>query len=104
MCSYINRYAIVTGGCLGVNVKNSSSTFSFDTWKERWSELPSFNSERHGHSSCALGDYVYIFAGQQDFRLPDCISSFERLRLDVDEEYKQWEFFMVPEVRALGYN
>ena len=49
-----------------------------------------------------MGGFVYIFAGQQDFRLPDCISSFERLRLD--EESKHWEHFMIPQVRALGYN
>ena len=85
MCNFLNRCAIVTGGLLDGNEQSSNSTFRFDLWMNQWTELPLFNSERHGHTSCALGDSVYIFGGKQDPNIPesDYDSTFERLRLGI---------------------
>ena len=56
---YMNACVYLTGG------KGASSCLvsQFNLADRSWTQAPSLNQGRHGHSSCTLCDTLYVFGG-----------------------------------------
>ena len=60
-CSLQERYVIVSGG--EDDYVKVSSVERYDLKKDIWEEIASLNEARGSHSSCSIGDTVYVFGG-----------------------------------------
>jgi len=62
---------------------------AFDTVTNSWQMPPQqMNQPRHSHSSCALGDRVYVFGGSDGHAKLDSVESF-------DVKQNEWSLFSV---------
>ena len=76
---YEEQLAILTGGC----GKGSQAVSFFDLKGNRWSEKPELNDGRMNHSSCCLGNRVYVFGGQKQ-KKRQIVSSIESHEIGSD--------------------
>ena len=60
------RFIYVTGG-MSANKRRNIATYCYDTASDRWYKgnkfTPGLRQQRSGHSSCTLGEKIYVFAG-----------------------------------------
>ena len=70
LASYHDKYLFVTGGMGLVSVEY------YDISMDKWEQGPDLNIPRQSHSSCALGDKLYVCCGS-DYAEP--LRSIERL-------------------------
>ena len=62
LCYAHNKHIYMLGG--QISMKNITSCARFDLKGNRaWQEMPSLNQARSRHSSCTLGDCIYIIGG-----------------------------------------
>ena len=84
---------LVTGGSI-----RSRSVERYDTWTNRWEELPDLLQGRDRHASCCAGDSLYVFCGVQVVD-DTSLSSIEQLRdLTTLVEGKAWRLILLPEL------
>ena len=65
LANFHNKIAVCTGG-LNCELQFESKTYFLEVDKEKWKKqdiLPSLNIARYNHSSCVVGDTVYVIAG-----------------------------------------
>ena len=82
-CSYLSRYMLVTGGSI-----RAQSVEKFDTWMNKWQEMPSLIQGRDRHASCCVKDSIYVFCGVQvsDY---SSLASIEELNLRQLETFQK---------------
>ena len=66
LTNYANRYVFVIGGQNLKNFETDSSTEFYSCKDNKWRRAPALNQPRIFHSTCALGDMLYTFAGRVD--------------------------------------
>lgn len=78
-----DRYFYLIGGQAGTKLK---SVLRFDLKFNQWQEMSQLKFARQGHSSCYLGDYIYVCCGEGESGL---LNSVERLRILQDHPSNQ---------------
>ena len=61
LCSFQDRYIFVSGG------EFQDSVERYDCASDSWSLMPALNGNRHKHSSCALGNVIYVICGASGY-------------------------------------
>ena len=96
-CSYLSRYMIVTGGSIRIQ-NGPGSVEKFDTWMNKWHELPSLIQGRDRHSSCCVKDSIYVFCGVQ-VSDDSSLSSIEELNLAANGAFmSSWRLIELPDL------
>ena len=83
--TYFAGNIILTGGEEGDPV-----TQIYDVKENSWSDGPDMNVERAGHCQCKVGDYLYVFGGQNEDGL---VGSMEKLNItaQLGGQQQQWQ-------------
>ena len=82
LVNYHDLYIFVSGGeNPRKNTEKLTSVDRYDIANDRWSPsgaVPPLNQKRHSHSSCTLGDFIYVCCGYDGSLF---LSSIERLNV-----------------------
>ena len=64
-----SQFIFISGGDWITARSNSETTGSverYDSFKDIWQILPDLNDARSSHSSCVLGETLYVLGGKDD--------------------------------------
>ena len=61
IASLNDQQIFLTGG--SGNGHTYTSVFCYSVKNDKWTNVMSMNKRRYGHSSCALGDFLYVYGG-----------------------------------------
>ena len=57
------KFIVISGGLFSDFFNAINDVELYDTEKDKWVSLPKMNEAREQHSSCSLGDTLYILGG-----------------------------------------
>ena len=90
MCSYANRFALVSGGRSQSNF--SKKVFRLDLASDDWEEMPNLNIVRANHSSCTLDGIMYVYEGY----IPSTIERFVIPQNTSLNSMSSWQIIKLP--------
>ena len=82
VCNLGNKSIVLTGGLVSVRRENSAKNNIMDVSSGEWQEqsLPDLHIARYCHSSCCIGDQIFVACGEGDNR--EKLDSVEMLSPD----------------------
>ena len=80
LTNFKNLLIILSGGSVTSGHASVYKVSSFNIKQNKWRDEPELNNKRRCHSSCSLGESVYVFAGFKAFG--DYEGSVESLKVD----------------------
>ena len=83
----------MTGGSDKESQKAMVSCQRYDIQKDQWYHVADLNKARRDHSSCALGDFVYVFGGPGSKQVLEWLDA----KADLEGESVQWQKVELPE-------
>ena len=60
----MDKHIVAIGGLNPVNSFHQDSVDIYNVTKDEWQPAPSLILARWGHSSCSLGDFIYVAFGR----------------------------------------
>ena len=88
-CRLQEKYIVVTGGTNRDFIDALCSAGRYDCQNDMWEQIASLNEARMDHSSCSIGDSVYIFDG--DSEVNHQIEKLDKVTGPVKETSKHWQ-------------
>lgn len=74
ICNYVEEFIFFSGGFDPNTMESIKTVDIYDVHTDRWStDAPPLNQARAFHSSCALGNMLYVLCGRQKNRLINSI-------------------------------
>lgn len=78
ICNYVEEFIFFSGGFDPNTMESIKTVDIYDVHTDRWStDAPPLNQARAFHSSCALGNMLYVLCGRQKNRLINSIESID---------------------------
>ena len=89
LCKASDEFLFLIGGANRDDYMNSC--VRYDVQKNQWEDMSFLNEGRMSHSSCFLGDKIYVFAGRNAQGLIDSIESL-KITIDPTQQFtKNWK-------------
>ena len=76
LANYHDKFIFVTGGCSQNPYHITANVYCYEISTDTWKMATPMNDNRYDHSSCALGNSLYVCAGKNERDEP--IFSIER--------------------------
>jgi len=78
ICNFVDEFIFFTGGFDPDTLESIDSVDIYDVHTDRWrTKAPCLNQARAFHSSCALGNMLYVLCGRQKNRLLNSIECID---------------------------
>ena len=103
LANFYDQMIFFSGGQLTESSEKFSEVFYYKTQTDEWIRAPAFNQVRFGHSSCFLGDTLYVYGGGSR---GDSMFPMERLTNvsgTLDASSSSWEIIQINAERDFGF-
>ena len=82
ICTFVEEFIFFSGGFDPDTLEPIDSVDIYDVHTDRWpTKAPCLNQARASHSSCALGNMLYVLCGRQKNRLLNSIECIDAQQL-----------------------
>ena len=85
LANFKNKLIVLSGGSVCSGHASVFKVSSYNIRQNKWRDEPELNNKRRCHSSCSVGDNVYVFAGFKAFG--DYEGTVETLKVDAGQPW-----------------
>ena len=96
IANFKDSHIFVSGGETEIRGRTLKSVEYYSIKADSWSTAPNMNTKRDSHSSCSLGDFVYVSCGSNGNRDTNCVERLNAKKLLAgDSQDIVWEVLQI---------
>ena len=100
MANFDDQLIFITGGEILAGGDASNQAFYYEVKTDRWMRAPPMAETRYYHSSCVLGNSLYVYGGyNEDSKLP--LERLANLNKGIDGASHCWEVLRIKTQESL---